>query len=412
MPISPSTISGRRRLRLLRAAGAVRRAALWLTATPSLAFATVCLVAVLFGGFYALRRGQDVNFDRTTTISKAPTFSSRAGRAWTRRRRASCIPTSTRCPMSRSTRWRGAGRRTGRSSRSARCRGSISRSVSRWPGGWRAAGNPLRRSAIAALAAVFSAAGAMTLSELGSSMSDLLLSPLLLLAVLALVVAAQAAAAGRALALVAVAAALVDLSIGLKLTHSIYVFGLALACVIGWRSWSERLASLVVAGLAGAIGVAVSGGFWFLALWRQFGSPTFPYYDSLFHSPAIDPASALHGRSFFDPRFLPASFFDAIALPIRWMTVGQTTAELEFRDVRFGVVFALIVVAGGMWLWRRRTVRPASEAAGAGRVLVFTFVAFAVWLYQFGIQRYIVGVELLLGPCLLIALRQFLRKAC
>ena len=265
-------------------------------------------------------------------------------------------------------------------------------------------GQPPRiRLALAALAALVSAAAPMALSELGSSMADLTLAPLILAATVALVAGAEEERTGPALALIGLAAFGIGLAIGLKLTNGIYALGIAAACGLGLRSWGKRALSFAVAGGAGALGVALSGGFWFLALWRKFQSPLFPYFDRWFVSPAIDPASPLHGESFFDAHFRYRDLGDVLSLPFRWIVANQTTAELPFRDMRFAIL-ALALVAGALALALKRK---SLDAAGA-QLIAFVVASFAAWAYEFPIQRYIVGLELLLGPALLVAFSTFL----
>jgi hypothetical protein len=196
---------------------------------------------------------------------------------------------------------------------------------------------------------------------------------------------------------------LIGLAIGLKLTNAIYAPAILLCCLIGAAGLRTKLQNVAAAAAGGACGVLASGGFWYLRLWQVFRNPVFPYYDAIFKSPELAPVAGLRGVSFFDRRFLPAGIWQGIELPFRWLHVNTTTCELAFRDIRFAVLFCLLIA---MLLFKALRIRlnlPRPTAA-QNRLLAFIVVTFAVWAYQFGIQRYIVGLEFLAGPAIIAAL--------
>jgi len=255
-------------------------------------------------------------------------------------------------------------------------------------------------------AVAISAASPMALLEWATSFADITTS-LLVLGGVSAMIAARSGGKARSAALPVVAGAgLVGLAIGLKLTNAIYAPGILACCLIGMPDWRARLRALALAAVAGACGSLVSGGFWFYRLWRTFRSPVFPYYDGIFKSPDSGLGPRLHGVSFYDDRFPPHGIWQAIELPFRWITLNTTTCERGFVDIRFAVLLVLLIACvTRMAILGMAKIPSARDLPTAGKQLVAFFcVAFAVWEFQFGIQRYAVGLEFLAGPAIVVAL--------
>ncbi len=84
--------------------------------------------------------------------------------------------------------------------------------------------------------------------------------------------------------------------------------------------------------------------------------------------------------------------------------------ELPFRDIRSVVLICLGALAGQRAI-RRHDMQAdgpkpdnAMESVAQRRLLIFYAVSFVVWLYLLGIQRYIIPLELLAGPILVLIL--------
>jgi hypothetical protein len=252
-------------------------------------------------------------------------------------------------------------------------------------------------------AVVISGASPMTISELGTSMADLLIS-LPVLAGLALLMQARFEDRGtaRTAAVIGLAGALVGAATSLKLTGASFAIGLGVASLVGWTSWRHRITALLATGLGGVVGFAIGGGAWYLNLWRRFGNPVFPYYNTVFRSPDYPTDHAL-----FDPHYLPHGVLDALRYPFLWIRARTVTTEVAFRDTRFAMLIVLGAGAIAIWPIMRRvsaTVPERSTPAGR-RLLTFMIVAFCFWIYEWAIQRYLVSLELLMGPAIVVVLR-------
>jgi uncharacterized integral membrane protein len=248
-----------------------------------------------------------------------------------------------------------------------------------------------------------SAAGPMTISEIGTTMSDLLAS-LLILAGLALLLRADFSNRGtlRVAISIAIAGALLGASVSLKLTSASFAVAFAAAALVGWDSWRSRLIAIAATAFGGLLGTAAAGGFWYLRMWRMFHNPVLPFFNTIFKSPDYRTDASV-----FDDRFVPHGLLDALSYPFRWAASQHISSELDFRDRRFAIliVLAIAVIAIRVAL-RGQASDVSTRFAPAGRRLItFFVVAFCVWMYVWSIQRYIALLELLTGPALLVLLQ-------
>ena len=224
-------------------------------------------------------------------------------------------------------------------------------------------------TAIAIGAAILIAAvGPMTLSEVGTSFSDIL-TALPIVAGCILILSAEGRH-GRYL----LAGLLIGAAVGLKLTNVVYALGAAAAVLAAGR---PLLATLFL-GVGGAIGAVATGGVWGLMLWREMGNPIFPLFNGIFQSRELIPMNIM------DWQFMPRGFLDALAYPFYWLVGDNRSSEYPFRDARFAVATLLILFGIGRSLVTRVTIFTQRDI----QFLLFFVVSYAAWLAVFSIQRY------------------------
>jgi hypothetical protein len=241
-----------------------------------------------------------------------------------------------------------------------------------------------------ALAAALAAAtGQSALSLLGTTFGDNFVSIPVLLGLL-LLIDRDRPGAYRHL----VAGLAVGIAVGLKLTMVVSVAGLA--CVVVWLALDSRSLKGAVAFVVGAAaGWGVIDGWWAFALWRRFGSPTFPLSAGTSLSSHLFPLSLEHLR-----RQL-AALFGGIRPPfdLAWGWTDRY-GENPFRDARFlaaSIGIALLLVAHA---WRR-----GSTLEGKGplvRLVAFWLATYAAWAYLLRYYRYATPLEML-APVLALA---------
>ncbi|WP_315742519.1 MULTISPECIES: glycosyltransferase 87 family protein [unclassified Bradyrhizobium] len=238
----------------------------------------------------------------------------------------------------------------------------------------------------ALLAAVLIAAcGPMTLSEVGTSFADILTAMPILAGVALIFVESEQD--GRRILL---AGLLIGAATGLKLTNATFLIGAGVCLLLAPRP----LVAIVHFGAGSAVGGLATGGAWALKMWHDFGSPLFPFYNVIFRSREAPPVSII------DTRFMPHGLIEALAYPFDWLVGRHPSSEWPFRDPRFAVVVVLLLATIAVGAWRRRELLQVRDR----QFLLFFWVSYALWTLVFSIQRYLIPLELLSAPLIVLLL--------
>ena len=201
---------------------------------------------------------------------------------------------------------------------------------------------------------------------------------------------------------------------GLKLTNFVYALGMAATLLVLWPFVRLRVSSLLMYAVGGAVGFIATGGYWATKLWLAFGNPVFPFFNRFFQSPMYEPINVV------DPDYLPASFVRAaVTYPFEWLLgIYKPSSPQVFRDPRFALVAGLLPLAIIVALLRSGKPRPSDgEVVNPARELnfwilsLFFVFSYLIWLNQFGVQRYVLTLELLTGVVLLLSLERLLQSA-
>jgi hypothetical protein len=257
--------------------------------------------------------------------------------------------------------------------------------------------------AFAVLASLLGITAATVLGEAGTTFFDIV-SALFVSASLLLILIALDQQGLRPTIMIVAAGLLAGAVVGLKLVNGVY--GLALVVAImattPWRSALFRAAAFVVAA---GIGFVLTAGWWMVFLWRAYGNPLFPYFNSVFRSQWLDGVPRfIAGGTGADTNFLPQSTLKAAAFPVKWaLGKGHSSSEFWFRDPRMLMIGVLGVTVLALWLSRR--FRGPMPTRPEKTLTIFWMVSILIWIKTFAIQRYLVPVELLTGVVLMIGLR-------
>jgi hypothetical protein len=200
------------------------------------------------------------------------------------------------------------------------------------------------------------------------------------------------------------------LAAALKLTNAPFVLSaflsLAVLCLfrpeLNWRV-------LIVFGGAEAAGFAVGYGIWGFLLWREFGNPFFPLFNSLFQSSG-SPASGgelpqqllapsmwermWNIRSALHQRFLPINLWDWLLRPLYMVDpVANVYAEVRSPDARFLALFCLAPFA----LWKLHGRLRSNNLVALLIIFLFGWI---LWMATSGNGRYGMPLLLVAGPAL------------
>ncbi len=239
-------------------------------------------------------------------------------------------------------------------------------------------------------------AGVLTanfLSELGNSMGDDMTS-LFELGALCLLLREWDVVIGatrRGLLLACIAGLLAGLGAGLKLTNVIYLAAFSAGFLVLPLAWPARLRLAVLFGIGAVIGLAVTGGFWFLQMWQSFGDPLFPMYTSVFPNPLVHPIGAA------DASWRPKGVLEYVFWPFVFGLDARRVGQLPLRQIIWPIVYVLFFWWAIKVILRRRGRVIAAEALSTRERYLLACIGFGylVWMLLFSIYRYLVPIELL-----------------
>lgn len=257
-----------------------------------------------------------------------------------------------------------------------------------WCIAWTASPRPIQALAATAVAIT----GPVVLIELGTSFADLVLSIPPLAAILLIL----RAPAQRSPAVPLLAGVLTGFVIGIKPTGLFLLPALAAFAAMRQDRLPAAARSAAMT-LAGAVaGGLLSDGAWALFLWRQYGSPMFPFMNTLFrsHSAAL--------VDFGDPRYHFMGWRHALSIPFALAAGSAATGEIPIRDGRlaFAACLALIRLLARLLPGRRQP----PDVLDA--LCAYVLIGMAGWLVLCPIERYAAVLEMLSGLlCILLIAR-------
>ena len=256
-------------------------------------------------------------------------------------------------------------------------------------------GNPKRKAVICLLLAALGMAGGMGIAEFGVPFYDNVAS-LGVLGSAVLVVAnlgeMTKAPWRRVLWLAFLAGAPVGLATGLKMTTAVFCVGLCAALPFTLRLSERGILLGFFFGLGILAGAGLVYAHWGWYLYGHFGSPMFPYFNRIFHSPWVAPG-------YIEDFSAPRGLLVPLLFPLLFANHTTLVNEIPFRDLRIPIAYVLMAVVGLLSLWR---LRPGArqEAAPAAPLpstylLWASAVSYLVWISVEAYYRYLLPLEML-----------------
>lgn len=247
-------------------------------------------------------------------------------------------------------------------------------------------------------------AGAVNLSELGTTFHDNLISLFALGSLLGLVLYYRhlvEAPTGAALRFVLLMGLLAGIGAGLKQPSVVFALGACAALLLVTAPFTRRFLLSFTYGVGVLGGIALGGGWWIWRMWVDYGNPLFPYYNQVFKSPwAIE-------ADYLNREMLPKSLVEALFYPILFTLDPKRVSEAPFFDLRAALVYVLAIAALAAWPLRRRWIGAGTTTLAdrhpANLVLAASLVAYLAWLKVFGVYRYLAPLEML-APLLVLLL--------
>jgi hypothetical protein len=274
-------------------------------------------------------------------------------------------------------------------------------------------GDPTWQSRVCAyVIIVVGLTGSIFLSEVGTTFAEYLCSVFVLGGLISITRASSEMASKPNARDFLFAGLWLGVACGLKLTNFIYAIGLGVSLLALWPVLVLR-GRMFLSYIIGAFcGFLATGGYWAVHLWLALDNPISPFLNNVFVSPLFE------RTSYNDERFIPGSLLTgAITYPFAWLLGMHPTSPVPLRDARFALVAIFLPVA--LVISALRSPRGLSGADQTGSILelhqfwlygLFFIASYAIWLKQFGHQRYALPLELLTGLMLFLSLDRLLRN--
>jgi hypothetical protein len=272
-------------------------------------------------------------------------------------------------------------------------------------------------NATAILLALAGCLSAVFVSELGNTMGDNT-SSVFVLAGMAVAVTRWddvVGVRGHYLLWIMLAGLFIGMGAGAKLTNAIYAVGCALALLLacpGSAVHRLRIASAFSLGVV--LGIALTGGYWFLMLWELYGNPLFPQFNTVFQS---DMAGSL---GVADTRWRPKGAVEALFFPFIFALNPARVGESALYQIALPTLYSLFL------LWAVAAIRNRFFRLSAARegydfsfeepsrsyfLLAFAATSYITWLGIFSIHRYLVPLEMIAPLAIWLLLHRLFKPA-
>jgi hypothetical protein len=253
---------------------------------------------------------------------------------------------------------------------------------------------------VAAAAAVLSLCAPVSVSILGTTLSDLTMAAFISTVLLIRLPTGFEARPWRG----ALTGLILGIGVGLKPTilPLCLAYGIVFYAMLAMLTRPAKAAAEFVAfGVAAAAATLLTAGPWALAVMNETGNPVFPFANDIFHSPFAPPVAMA------DNRFRPASLGELLNVPGRLAIGGYAiSVEAWVRDIRFALFwYALAPALAVFTVWRPGQAAAFCRSAPRTTFLYAFFIAaYLAWQATTGIHRYALTLDILVGFLLALPL--------
>jgi len=199
----------------------------------------------------------------------------------------------------------------------------------------------------------------------------------------------------------------VGFPVGLKLTNAPFSLAFLIAFFLAIKnSKKNKLFLLIFLGISSFVGFLSSGGFWFLHLWNEFRNPFFPLLSNIFPnkiSTLITLSSELTPKNISQGIFYPF---------LRFFGFKQNFDSLG-RQILWPILYLLIFLFLFVRLKLHKILYSKSNLSFSNfysieKFLIFyVFFGYILWMSVFGIQRYLISIELFAPLAIYILIKNF-----
>ena len=183
---------------------------------------------------------------------------------------------------------------------------------------------------------------------------------------------------------------------GLKMTCAPYSIGLCLALLVFSPQQRRCFLLSLCFGLGVLAGFIATYGHWGWHLYTHYDSPTFPFFNILFHSPLLPSDSLILD-------FAPPHNWRLLVFPFLFGVEPRLVNEVGWEDWRIPALY-------GLFLWllvqykatkKRARGGAIAEAPPARFLLLWGFVSYYCWVLSETVYRYLMPLDMM-APLLIV----------
>jgi len=182
---------------------------------------------------------------------------------------------------------------------------------------------------------------------------------------------------------------IIGFSVGLKLTNAPFALSMALALFFLPIQLFIKFRFFLVFSLFVVLGILISGGFWFLNLWQHFGNPFFPLLSDIFPN-NFSNINTL--TNIWTPKNIETFLFFPFFKFFGYHMPGDSLA----RELLWPVLYILLFWGGFLRVKRNFFFKFNTRLAKENFLIFFIISSYILWMLIFGVQRYLVTIEILL----------------
>ncbi|MBR4127800.1 MAG: hypothetical protein IKR09_09535 [Alphaproteobacteria bacterium] len=183
---------------------------------------------------------------------------------------------------------------------------------------------------------------------------------------------------------------------GLKMTYASYAAATGISLIVFYKRIDNPLKTIFLFTFAGFVGFMMSYGYWGWTLWKNFQSPVFPFFNSVFQSPYWEGAD-YKDMPYFNKSWLTILFFPVFLF---WNINNEIPFLRHVNLSNFRVLFFFFFFLGTLFHIKKagtnETDKKCREDKTTLYFLIFwNIVVYIIWLSFLRLYRYMIPFDLI-----------------
>ena len=193
---------------------------------------------------------------------------------------------------------------------------------------------------------------------------------------------------------------IIGCSVGLKLTNAPYALSMAFSLFFYPEKFPKRIVSFLLFSLSVLCGIFLTGGFWFIKMWEHFNNPFFPLFSNFFHNNFSNISTLTNA-------WTPKDFFSIIFFPFFKLFNYNTANDSLAREILWPIIYVLLILKATSMIKNKLHINFSFKLSKENFLICFIVFSYILWMFIFGLQRYLVTIEVLTPLAFLILIKSF-----